>query len=153
MTATAGWKALLMVCGTYNGTYVACAGIKKATLNDKYNLLDVSTYGTDYVKRIKALADFNLAVDGFFEVDATGQGMFRSLGRAGSDIFWKFGIDANADGDVDGSDGDYGYGCYASGGGSLVGDWSWSADASGSSDFTFSIMSSKQKITELGTAD
>lgn len=149
MATTAGWKALLQVCATFDGTYVSCAGIKKATLNDKYNLLDVSTYGSDYVKRIKALADFNLAVDGFFEVDATGQGLFRSLGRSGSVIFWKFGIDTDtADNDIE-----YGYGCTTSGGGSLVGDWNWAVDASGSADFSCNILSSNQKIVEIGTAD
>ena len=140
---TAGHNATIKFCATFGGTYVAADGIDSCDLNNEIDLLEITSFadGT-YKKRIAGLTDWTLNVSGHFNVDATGQGLLRSLPLAGSDIFFEFTFD-----------GTNGYGAKTSGGGGLVKSFKMSAEIGGTVKFSASIMGKNQALADVGTPD
>jgi predicted secreted protein len=139
--ALAGHAAKVLLSA--NGTdYVEADGISQADLNHSINLLDANYFkNSDTKKRICGMQDHTLDISGDFAVDATSQGLCRSLGRAGSAIWWKVL-----------ADGTNGYGVTVASTGDLVASFKMGATTEGKVTFSCQIQANAA-IEEIGTAD
>lgn len=140
---TAGHLAVVSLSSD-GSSYVEADGISQADLNHSINLLDANYFkNSSTKKRIVGMQDHTLDISGDFKVDATSQGLVRSLGRAGSAIYWKVL-----------ADGTNGYGVTNAGGGvgDLVASFKLGAVVDGKVTFSAQIMCNAP-IEEIGTAD
>ncbi len=143
MAVTHGNTSVLALCATYNGSYVAADGVDTASLNAEYNLLETTCFSDTNVKtRICGLKDWTLDLSGFYQVDATGQGLVRSLGQTSAQIWFTLKYD-----------GTNGYGVIAQSVGPLVANWKVDTSVQDAVKFSGQLMCNGGMITEVGTAD
>jgi predicted secreted protein len=81
MSATAGKKTRVKVSTTAGGagTYTTALGIKNVSIELDGEMVDVSSFGSDWKEKLQGLKDSKITMGGNYEPgDTTGQGALRS---------------------------------------------------------------------------
>jgi predicted secreted protein len=89
--ANAGKDMVVRVAASSAGPFTAVADLKEASLSQSGNNQDVSTFGTEWIRRIQGLKDASYSLSGFYAPgDADGQVAIRDAWLAGTPLFVQF---------------------------------------------------------------
>ena len=86
-----GTDLVMSVATTTGGAYNTVLGMKDASMSMKGDNQDISTFGTDYIKRLQGLKDVTYSLSGFVDLtDTTGQTIIRTALTGDTALFFKF---------------------------------------------------------------
>lgn len=89
--ATAGRNLVVQLGTTAGGSFSTIADLKEATMTQSGNNQDVSTFDSDWIRRIQGLKDATYSLSGFYSADtAGGQAALRSSWLNDTPVFIRF---------------------------------------------------------------
>lgn len=89
--ALAARNLVVKVGSSENGSFNTVADLKEASMSQSGNNQDVSTFGSDWIKRIQGLKDATYSLSGFYNGgDTNGQKALRDAWLGDDPIFVQF---------------------------------------------------------------
>lgn len=89
--ATAGRNLVVKLGTTATGTFTTIADLKEASISQAGNNQDVSTFDSDWTRRIQGLKDATYSLSGYYNgADTAGQGALRGSWLNDSPVFVQF---------------------------------------------------------------
>jgi predicted secreted protein len=89
--AIAGKGTVITVATTTGGTYNTVAGLNDGSMSCEGDNQDISTFGTNWIKRIQGLKDASYSLSGFYDpTDTNGQVRIFSAWLNDTALFVKF---------------------------------------------------------------
>ena len=89
--ANAGKNLVVKVGTSATGPFNTVQDLKEASISQSGNNQDVSTFGSDWIRRIQGLKDASYSLSGYYDgADASGQVALRSAWLNDSPVFVQF---------------------------------------------------------------